>query len=244
MLAGLRHAGRPDPAGALVEHPIRRTVRAPGSSRSCPVADRCADRWLGLVPARSARSWSEYPLRCDNYAGTVSTNAWEQGPSVAPHQAVCARPSLGAVSVYLDHAASTPMRPEAVAAMLPFLAEHPGEPVGLARGVARDRRPRSKRRARSSPRRAARAPHEIVFTGGGSEGDNLAVKGAAWAARPRSAARRRRDDRHRAQGRARRAARASNARDSASRASAPRSTASSTSTRSRPRSTSAPRSSR
>src|SRR5207344_995600 len=30
-------------------------------------------------------------------------------------------------------------------------------------------------------------PHEIVFTGGGSEGDNLAVKGAAWSARARDA---------------------------------------------------------
>src|SRR5215510_6212136 len=34
------------------------------------------------------------------------------------------------MSAYLDHAASTPMRPEAIAAMLPFLAEAPGNPSG------------------------------------------------------------------------------------------------------------------
>ena len=71
--------------------------------------------------------------------------------------------------------------------MLPFLAEHAGNPSG-AHGAARARRPRSKRRARPSPARCGCRPHEIVFTGGGSEGDNLAIKGAAWAARARIAA--------------------------------------------------------
>jgi cysteine desulfurase len=84
--------------------------------------------------------------------------------------------------IYLDHAASTPMRPEAVEAMLPFLAEHPGNPSGTHAAA----------RATKTALEAARetvagvlggAPLEIVFTGGGSEGDNLAIKGAAWAAR-------------------------------------------------------------
>ena len=39
-------------------------------------------------------------------------------------------------TAYLDHAASTPMRPEAVAAMLPFLTDHPGNPSG-SHGAAR-----------------------------------------------------------------------------------------------------------
>ena len=86
--------------------------------------------------------------------------------------------------VYLDHAASTPMRPEAIAAMLPFLADHPGNPSG---GHAASRATKT---ALEEAREAVAAVcgarlAEVVFTGGGSEGDNLAVKGAAWAARDR-----------------------------------------------------------
>ena len=86
--------------------------------------------------------------------------------------------------VYLDHAASTPMRPEAIEAMQPYLAEVYANPSGSHAAA----------RAAKSALEAAReqvalllgaAPSEIVFTGGGSEGDNLAVKGAAWAARER-----------------------------------------------------------
>lgn len=86
---------------------------------------------------------------------------------------------------YLDHAASTPMRPEAVAAMQPFLSERFGNPSG---GHAASRA--TKTALEDARERVARAcgarPHEIVFTGGGSEGDNLCVKGAAWAARDRA----------------------------------------------------------
>jgi cysteine desulfurase len=86
------------------------------------------------------------------------------------------------MSVYLDHAASTPMRPEAITAMLPFLAEHPGNPSGAHAAS------RATKTALEAAREGVAAvcgarPSEIVFTGGGSEGDNLAVKGAAWAAR-------------------------------------------------------------
>ena len=82
------------------------------------------------------------------------------------------------MTAYLDHAASTPMRPEAVAAMLPFLSDHPGNPSG-GHAVAR---------AAKTALEAAReevagilgcAPNEVVFTGGGTESDNLAVKGGA-----------------------------------------------------------------
>ncbi|MBK5289469.1 MAG: cysteine desulfurase, partial [Acidimicrobiia bacterium] len=88
-------------------------------------------------------------------------------------------------TAYLDHAASTPMRPEAVAAMLPFLADHPGNPSG-SHGAAR-----AAKTALEEAREAVAAvlgatPNEIVFTGGGTEADNLAVKGGARAARRRS----------------------------------------------------------
>jgi cysteine desulfurase len=88
------------------------------------------------------------------------------------------------MGVYLDHAASTPMRPEAIDAMLPFLAEHPANPSG---GHAASRAAKTAlEEARETVAAACGVePHEIVFTGGGSEGDNLAIKGAAWAARTR-----------------------------------------------------------
>jgi cysteine desulfurase len=82
---------------------------------------------------------------------------------------------------YLDHAATTPLRPEARAAMAPFLSEGFGNPSGI-HAVAR--------RAKTALEEAREvialglgcAPGEVVITGGGTEADNLAVIGAARAA--------------------------------------------------------------
>ena len=74
------------------------------------------------------------------------------------------------------------MRPEAVAAMLPFLAEHPGNPSGT-HGASRAAKTALEEARESVAGCLAAAPSEVVFTGSGSEADNLAVKGAAWAAR-------------------------------------------------------------
>lgn len=82
--------------------------------------------------------------------------------------------------VYLDHAASTPMRPEAVEAMLPFLSERFANPSGSYR-FARDAR-----RALDEARDQVAAvigcrPGEVVFTGGGTESDNTAIAGTVRA---------------------------------------------------------------
>jgi cysteine desulfurase len=87
------------------------------------------------------------------------------------------------VSAYLDHAATTPMRPEAIDAMLPFLDVRFANPSGAHR-MARDAR-----RAIDDARDEVAAllgahPREIVFTSGGTESDNLAVFGAARTAAP------------------------------------------------------------
>jgi len=86
------------------------------------------------------------------------------------------------VTVYLDNAATTPMRPEAIEAMLPFLRDRFGNSSG-SHSVSREAR-----KALDEAREAAAAclgarPGEIVFTGSGTEADNLAVLGA-HAARP------------------------------------------------------------
>jgi cysteine desulfurase len=83
---------------------------------------------------------------------------------------------------YLDHAATTPLRPEARAAMLPWLGERYGNPSGAHR-VARAAR-RAVDEARDAVAEAVGCqPGEVVFTSGGTEADNLAVKGV-HAARP------------------------------------------------------------
>ncbi len=86
--------------------------------------------------------------------------------------------------IYLDHAATTPLHPDVLEAMLPFLTEHYGNPSSLHASGRRARQGLDE--ARESVARIVGArPREIVFTGGGSESDNLAVKGVAWAASAR-----------------------------------------------------------
>ncbi len=91
---------------------------------------------------------------------------------------------MPAMPIYLDHAATTPLRREVLDAMLPFLTESYGNPssahsFGRATRSALD----------DAHERVARALNaegrEIVFTSGGTEANNLALKGAAWAGKAR-----------------------------------------------------------
>jgi cysteine desulfurase len=86
---------------------------------------------------------------------------------------------------YLDHAASTPVRPEAIAAMRPFWDEISANPTGTHRAAQRAKAALEEAREVVAGV-LGRRPDEIVFTGSGSESDNLAVKGAARAARRRA----------------------------------------------------------
>ncbi len=80
------------------------------------------------------------------------------------------------VSAYLDHAATTPMRPEALDAMLPFYGTRFGNPSGSHR-AARDAR-RAVDEARDDVAALIGcAPGEVVFTGCGTESDNAAILG-------------------------------------------------------------------
>jgi cysteine desulfurase len=80
------------------------------------------------------------------------------------------------VQAYLDHAATTPMRPESVAAMLPFLTEHFGNPSG-SHAVARRARLAIDEARDDVALCLGCEPGEVVFTAGGTEADNLAVLG-------------------------------------------------------------------
>ncbi len=84
------------------------------------------------------------------------------------------------MSIYLDHAATTPLRREALDAMLPLLTEHYGNPSSVHAPGRRARAALDE--AREQVARALSAePREIVFTSGGTESINLALKGIAWA---------------------------------------------------------------
>src|SRR5579864_4454067 len=87
----------------------------------------------------------------------------------------------GALKMYVDHAATTPVRPEVLAAMLPYFAEEWGNPSSIY-GPGR-RAAQAVRRARGTLADILGcAREEIVFTGSGSEGANLAIKGVAMSA--------------------------------------------------------------
>jgi cysteine desulfurase len=80
--------------------------------------------------------------------------------------------------VYLDHAATTPMRPQAIAAMTEELAQL-GNPSSLHAAGRRARRVIEESREQLAEVFGAR-PSEVIFTSGGTEADNLAIKGLYW----------------------------------------------------------------
>jgi cysteine desulfurase len=87
--------------------------------------------------------------------------------------------------VYLDNAATTPVRPEVLDAMLPYLgAEAFGNPSSAHR-FGRAARAGIEQAKRAIAGAAGAEPNQVVFTSGGTEADNLAVIGAALAARAR-----------------------------------------------------------
>ncbi len=89
--------------------------------------------------------------------------------------------------VYLDHAATTPMLPEALAAMTEELGQL-GNPSSLHNAGRRARRVVEESREQIAEVFGAR-PSEVIFTSGGTEADNLAVKGLYWARRAPGASR-------------------------------------------------------
>ena len=87
-------------------------------------------------------------------------------------------------TIYMDHSATTFVKPEVLEAMIPYFTEHFGNPSSIY-GIARD----SKKAIDVARLQTAKAlgadPDEIYFTSGGSESDNWAIKGVALANRKR-----------------------------------------------------------
>jgi cysteine desulfurase len=84
--------------------------------------------------------------------------------------------------IYLDHAATTPLDPRVLEAMLPYLSDAWGNPSSLYAEAQEARRGLDAAR-RSIAEILGCRPQDIVVTSGGSESDNVALRGAAHAAR-------------------------------------------------------------
>ncbi len=84
--------------------------------------------------------------------------------------------------IYLDHAATTPVEPDVLDVMLPILSGPAGNPSSPYREGRHAKDALEEARTRSAQVLGAE-PGEIVFTGSGSEGASLAIRGAAFAAR-------------------------------------------------------------
>ena len=86
-------------------------------------------------------------------------------------------------TIYLDNAATTPVRPEVREAMLPFLSEEAFGNPSSAHRVGRQARAAVEEGRRKLAAAVGAEPGQVVFTGGGTEADNLAVLGCALARR-------------------------------------------------------------
>lgn len=85
-------------------------------------------------------------------------------------------------SIYLDHAATTPVRTEVIESMLPYFNQKFGNPSSIY-SIGRDSK-KAIEEARETVAKAIGAqPREIFFTGSGTEADNWAIKGVAYANR-------------------------------------------------------------
>lgn len=82
--------------------------------------------------------------------------------------------------IYMDHAATTATHPEVVKAMLPYFTEQFGNPSSLYEIAARSKEAVTHAREQVAAALGA-SPREIYFTSGGTESDNWALKGVAFA---------------------------------------------------------------
>ncbi len=88
-------------------------------------------------------------------------------------------------NVYLDHQAATPLLPEALDAMKPYLTEAFGNASSLHQHGLRARDALAKAREQVAAFMNAGSPEEILFTSDGTESANLAIKGVAYAGQRR-----------------------------------------------------------
>src|SRR5215218_5741436 len=85
-------------------------------------------------------------------------------------------------TIYLDHAATTPVDPDVALAMAPYLTDHFGNPSSIYR-LGQDARAALDRPRSAVARVLGCHPSEVLFTSGATESDNLALSGVMWRAK-------------------------------------------------------------
>ncbi len=120
-------------------------------------------------------------VKCDGAAGPARPQA-ACDESASEAAAAPVEPARAMRHVYLDHNASSAVDPEVLEAMVPYLRDECGNPSSIHSQGTRthDAVEAARRKLAQTLNCTAR---RIVFTGGGSEADNLAIKGAAYARR-------------------------------------------------------------
>jgi cysteine desulfurase len=88
------------------------------------------------------------------------------------------------MAIYLDHAATTPLRPDVLEAMLPYLTEVYGN-ASSSHAFGRRARAALDEAHETIARRLGAEAREVILTSGGTEALNLGLKGAAWAGKAR-----------------------------------------------------------
>src|SRR5216684_4337907 len=91
-------------------------------------------------------------------------------------------PANAMQTIYLDHNATTPLRPEVLEAMLPYLKTHYGNPSSVHWAGRQAKHGLEEARERVATLINARSA-EVLFTSGGTESNNLALRGVLWAVR-------------------------------------------------------------
>src|SRR5260370_32966608 len=114
------------------------------------------------------------PMHADSVTGRLQPGGGQERGAQAP--ALRPRRDSVATKVYLDHAATTPMLPEAFEAMVTELV-HTGNPSSLHNAGRRARRVIEESREMIAHCYGGR-PSEVIFTSGGPRADNPAIQGA------------------------------------------------------------------
>src|SRR4051794_27447795 len=185
-------AGAPPRCG-LRRLPDRRCDRIGAVRRSRRCARRGGDRLTAAAVRRRAgrggRPHRPRRSRCGRRAAGRRSGTADRPAGAPGHRDYPGHVMSSTEPVYLDHAATTPLLPEVLAAMTEQLGR-----VGNASSLHASGRA-ARRAAEQSRERLAEAlgarPSEVLFTGGGTESDNLAVKGLFWARRQADSRRRR-----------------------------------------------------
>ncbi len=179
-----RRHGHPRPR-CRRRHRRRQRHAASGSARACgaPTRTRSRSAWRGSRPAPcSSTPWWPPCPSCPSAASSARATGASSRPS-ASRSSPTPRPSTWRDGLtYLDHAATTPLRPEVAAAMAAASAGVLGNPTGSHPPAQRARRLLEEARDEVAAF-LGRDPGEIVFTSGGTESANLALLGPAEAAR-------------------------------------------------------------